>query len=260
MIDVCVLGPSGRMGQQVSELCLRSDVVRLVSAVEHAGAPAVGSCVQNSSVIISDSLEEALAQAQVYIDFTTPASTKLAAEKACAHKTSAIVGTTGLDEAARHALDKLAQVAPVFVAANFSAGVALLYHLAETAAAALGADYDLEVLEMHHRNKVDAPSGTALALGDALAKGRGQSLKLAQRNSHDSQVGPRSTSEIGIASLRGGDIVGEHTALLIGNEERIEITHRAQKRSVFATGALRAAIWAVEQPAGHYGMSDLLGI
>ncbi len=260
MIDVCILGVSGRMGQQVSQLCLRSDAVRLVSAVEYVGAPDVGSCVQNSSITISDSLEEGLAQAQVYIDFTTPTSTKLAAEKAFGHKTAAIVGTTGLDEAACDALDKLAQVAPVFVAANFSAGVALLYHLAETAAAALGADYDLEVLEMHHRNKVDAPSGTALALGNALAKGRGQSLKIAQRTPRDGQVGPRSTDEIGVVSLRGGDIVGEHTALLIGDEERIEITHRAQKRSVFASGALRAAMWVAKQPPGRYGMPDLLGL
>lgn len=259
MIDLCVLGPSGRMGQQVCNLASASSSVRLTSAVERAGAPAVGSAVQNSSVIIGDDLGAALGAAQVYVDFTSPAATTIAAQSALPHKTAAVVGTTGLDAEAEQALDALAEVAPVFVAANFSPGVALLLHLAEKAAAALGPEYDLEVVEMHHRNKVDAPSGTALALGQALANGRGLDLAKARRSDRDGQVGPRGEGEIGMFAVRGGDIVGEHTALLVGDEERLEITHRAQKRSVFAVGALRAASWLITQPPGRYSMSDMLG-
>ena len=258
-ISLCVLGPSGRMGEQVCALSLKSASVRLASAVEPPDSAAVGSVVQNSSVIIEGSLKHALGRAQVYIDFTTPLATRLAAEQALAHKTAAVVGTTGLDKAANRALDQLAEVAPVFVAANFSPGVALLLHLARTAAAALGPDYDLEVVELHHRNKVDAPSGTALALGQALATGRGLDFKTALCSSREGQVGPRPDGEIGMVAVRGGDIVGEHTAFLIGDEERVEITHRAQKRSVFASGAIRAAAWTASQPPGRYGMTDLLG-
>ncbi|MCP4444985.1 MAG: 4-hydroxy-tetrahydrodipicolinate reductase [Myxococcales bacterium] len=259
MIDLCVLGPGGRMGQQVCDLAIASDSVRLASAVERKGAPAVGSVIASSSISIGDALPSGLSQAQVYIDFTSPAATAEAAHQAIAHKTAAVVGTTGLDSPCQKALDELSNVAPVFVAANFSPGVALLLHLAKTAAAALGSEYDLEVVEMHHRNKVDAPSGTALALGEALAEGRGLNLEAARESNRDGQVGPRRQGEIGMFAVRGGDIVGEHTAFLIGDEERIEIAHRAQKRSVFAAGALRAARWVVTQPPGRYSMSDLLG-
>lgn len=256
---LCVVGPSGRMGQQVCQLALASNELQLTSAVERQGAEAVKTFVQDSTVRIGDSLAEEFSKAQVYIDFTTPSATRLAATEAAKHKTAAVIGTTGLDEAAQHALNELSKVAPVFVAANFSPGVSLLLHLAEKAAAALGSDYDIEVVEMHHRNKVDAPSGTALALGEALAKGRGLDFETARQSARDGQVGPRSPNEIGMFAVRGGDIVGEHTALLVGDEERLEITHRAQKRSVFASGALRAAAWIVKQPPGRYSMSDLLG-
>lgn len=242
MIDLCVLGPSGRMGKQVIEL-----------AADHAGLTLA------STADIDDNLDRALAKAKVYIDFTTPASTREAARLAQSHKTAAVVGTTGLDAEAEAALDELAKVAPVLVAANFSPGVALLLHLAEKAAAALGPAYDLEVVELHHRNKVDSPSGTALALGKALAEGRGVDFDSARLTERQGQVGARSQEEIGIFAVRGGDIVGEHTAYLIGGEERIEIAHRAQKRSVFAAGALRAAEWLVTQKPGRYSMSDLLG-
>lgn len=258
-IRLCVLGPTGRMGQQVCALAVDSKTLELASAVERPGAPHIGRPVPSSDVVISDSLESALGQADVYIDFTTPMATEQAAHAAIEHKTAAVVGTTGLDKGTQIALDHLAEVAPVLVAANFSPGVALLLHLAKTASAALGPDYDLEVVELHHRNKVDAPSGTALALGRALAEGRGIDFETARSSARDGQVGPRKEGEIGMFAVRGGDIVGEHTALLIGDEERIEISHKAQKRSVFAAGALRAAEWIVKQPPGRYTMSDLLG-
>lgn len=259
MISLCVLGPSGRMGEQVASLARGHAEIDLVSAADRAGAEIIGRKLADS-VTVTDDLDQALQAAQVYIDFTTPASTRAAASHALQHKTAAVVGTTGLDEQAESALAKLAEVAPVFVAANFSPGVALLMHLAERAAAALGPAYDLEVVELHHRNKVDAPSGTALALGRALARGRGLDFDAAGRAAREGQVGPRPHDEIGLCAVRGGDIVGEHTAYLVGDEERIEITHRAQKRSVFAAGALRAATWVAGKPPGRYSMSDLLGV
>lgn len=247
------------MGQQVLSLVAGHAKLALVSAADGPGSPAIGQTLADSQVSIDDDLDRALSKAQVYIDFTTPAATRGAAEKAATHKTAAVVGTTGLDDKAEVALSELAKVAPVLVAANFSPGVALLLHLAEKAASALGPDYDLEVVELHHRNKVDSPSGTALALGRALASGRGLDFDSACLTERQGQVGPRRAEEIGIFAVRGGDIIGEHTAYLIGGEERIEIAHRAQKRSVFAAGALRAAQWLVEQAPGRYSMADMLG-
>ncbi len=259
MIPLCVLGPSGRMGAQVATLALASSELRLCSAADRAGSAIVGSRIAGSDVVVGDDLQGALSQAKVYIDFTTPASTASAARIAAKQGCAAVVGTTGLDAEAESALDELARVAPVLVAANFSPGVALLLHLAELAARALGPAYDLEVLELHHRNKVDAPSGTALALGKALAKGRDLDFQAALQSARTGQVGPRKDNEIGMFAIRGGDIIGEHTAFLIGAEERIEISHKAQRRSVFASGALRAASWLAERAPGRYTMTDLLG-
>jgi 4-hydroxy-tetrahydrodipicolinate reductase len=247
------------MGQQVLGLVAEHKGLVLASAADAPGASSIGTSAGQSEILVEDDLHSALAKAQVYIDFTTPAASAAAAAIALQHKTAAVVGTTGLDAAAESALAQLAKVAPVLVASNFSPGVALLFHLAERAAAALGPDYDLEVLELHHRKKVDAPSGTALSLGAAMAKGRGLDFESACKSVRSGQVGPRGEDEIGIFAIRGGDIVGEHTAYFVSNEERIEITHRAQKRSVFAAGALRAAHWLARQAPGRYSMSDLLG-
>lgn len=213
-----------------------------------------------SQVLLTSDLHAALQASDVYIDFTTPALSELAAKTAVQTKTAAVVGTTGLAPPTLEALSRLSQVAPILVAANFSPGVALLMHLAEEAARALGPDYDMEVVELHHRNKIDSPSGTALALGKSLAKGRGIDFEENKRCAREGQVGPRSNNEIGLQALRGGDIVGEHTAYLIADDERIEISHRAQKRSVFAAGALRAALWLPSQAPGSYSMKSLLGM
>lgn len=247
------------MGQQVLALALPHKNLVLASAADHAASSLIGSVVGDSTVVVESDLGSALAKAQVYIDFTTPAGTSAAARAALASKTAAVVGTTGLDAEAESALGELAKVAPVLVASNFSPGVALLLHLAERAAAALGPEYDLEIVELHHRKKVDSPSGTALSLGEAMAQGRGLDFDAVSKSERSGQVGPRGKDEIGIFAVRGGDIVGEHTAYFVGDEERIEITHRAQKRSVFASGALRAANWLAQQRPGRYSMSDLLG-
>ncbi len=248
------------MGQQVLQLLRGQSGLVLASAADGPATAGVGSKIESTDIVVENDLPSALGKAQVYIDFTSPAASAAAAKAALQNKTAAVVGTTGLDEGADEALRELAKVAPVLVASNFSPGVALLMHLAEKAAAALGPEYDLEVVELHHSKKVDAPSGTALSLGKALAKGRGIDFESARNCSREGQVGPRGEGEIGILALRGGDIVGEHTAYFVGSEERLEITHRAQKRSVFAAGALRAARWVAEQPPGRYSMADLLGI
>ncbi len=259
MSKLCVLGASGRMGQQVLRLASKHKELVLASATDAPGSPALGKALDTSSIVVEEDLQSAMSKAEVYIDFTTPKASAMAAKAALLHKTAAVVGTTGLDADAEAALNDLAKVAPVMVASNFSPGVALLMHLAERAAAALGPDYDLEVVEVHHRNKVDSPSGTALSLGQALAQGRGLDFDEACLSAREGQVGPRKDSEIGIFAVRGGDVIGEHTAYFLGEEERIEITHRAQKRSVFAAGARRSAQWLVRQAPGRYTMSDLLG-
>jgi 4-hydroxy-tetrahydrodipicolinate reductase len=173
---------------------------------------------------------------------------------------AAVVGTTGLDADAEEALAALAVVAPVLQAPNFSLGVNLLLALVEQSARALGPEYAAEVVEIHHRGKRDAPSGTAIAIGKAMAAGRGLDWEAVRRYSRDGLVGERHPDEIGVVAVRGGDVIGDHTAYFLGDSERIEITHRAATRAVFAAGALRAARWLAGKPPGAYSMRDVLGL
>ena len=256
--SVCVLGPSGRMGRLVLDLALAGSDFANVFAVDHPDNPLCGQHIGNVSVL-SD-LSEALRPCDVYVDFTTPTATALAARAATEHRTAAVIGTTGLTADANAAIDALSQVAPVLTAPNFSIGVNVLLAAAETAARALGSSYDLEVVELHHKRKRDAPSGTALALGRALARGQELDFDRAKQLTREGEIGPRTPGEIGIATVRGGDIPGEHTAYLIGERDRLEITHRAASRSIFAEGALRAATWLATKPPGRYVMRDLLGL
>lgn len=253
---LCVLGPSGRMGRMVLELAAEDPAIEVVSALDRAGTDLVGREVAPGVLATADA-HAALGAADVYIDFTTPAATAAAARVALEHGVAAVVGTTGMDDDCERALAALAEKAPVLAAPNFSLGVNVLLGLAEQAARALGAGFDLEVVELHHRRKRDAPSGTAIALGQALARGRGLDYDQARRAC---EVGPRSDDQIGVVAVRGGDIIGEHTAYLIGELERIEISHRAGSRAIFAAGALRAAAWLAGKPAGRYGMRDVLGL
>jgi len=206
-----------------------------------------------------DELGDVLANADVYIDFSTPEATTSVARAARDKPCAAVIGTTGLSDVALSAIDDLSGVAPVLVAANFSLGVNLLIGLAESAARALPG-FDLEVVELHHRRKRDAPSGTAIALARALARGRGVGYDEAKRYERSGDVGPRTDDEIGVVAVRGGDIVGEHTAFVIGDNERIELTHRAASRSLFADGAIAAARWLQGRAPGHYTMRDVLGL
>jgi 4-hydroxy-tetrahydrodipicolinate reductase len=255
---VCVLGPSGRMGRALLEAASgRSDVV-IRAAVDRSGAPGLASEVAPGVLAIAD-LASGFAKSDVYIDFTTPASTRAAAELATTRKLAAVIGTTGLTADAERAVAELAQVAPVVASANFSVGVNLVLGLVETAARALGPEWDAEVVETHHRAKRDAPSGTALSIARAIAAGHGTDYDAVKRHTRDGDVGPRPSGQIGVASVRGGDVVGEHVAYFFGGAERIEIAHRATSRAIFAAGALRAAAWVVGKPPGRYAMLDVLG-
>jgi 4-hydroxy-tetrahydrodipicolinate reductase len=213
-----------------------------------------------SRVDLGDDASAGLAAADVYIDFTTPAGTRAAATAALASRTAAVIGTTGLDAAALASISSLAEVAPVLVAANFSLGVNLLLGLVETAARALGPDWDAEVVETHHKAKRDAPSGTALAIARSIAAGHGVDYESVKRHARDGEIGPRPRGEIGVSTVRGGDVVGEHTAYFFGAAERLELSHRATSRSIFAVGALRAASWLAGRAPGRYTMAHVLGL
>ena len=256
---VCVLGPSGRMGRALIDAAAGRDDVRIAAAVDRPDAGGLGQPVVPGVIAIAD-LDAGLDACDVYLDFTSPAATRVAADTAARHRCAAVIGTTGLGPADEAALKQLARVAPIVVAANFSLGVNLVLGLVRQAARALGPEWDAEVIETHHHSKRDAPSGTALAIAKAIAAGHGVDYDSVKRHVRDGDVGPRPRGEIGVSSVRGGDVVGEHTAYFFGPAERLEISHRATSRAIFATGALRAATWVVGQPPGRYDMLDVLGL
>jgi len=256
-VGVCVLGPSGRMGRAVIDAAAGRGGIRIVAAVDRPDAPGLGSPV--GPVVATSEPPTAIDACDVYVDFTTPASTRQFAGLAAARRKAAVIGTTGLTPDDQHVLDALAAVAPIVVAANFSVGVNLMHGLVHTAARTLGPEWDAEVIETHHRAKRDAPSGTALMIARAIAAGHGADYDAVKRHTRDGDIGPRRQGEIGVSTVRGGDVIGEHTALFFGPAERIEITHRASSRAIFAAGALRAAAWVVGKPPGRYDMLHVLG-
>ena len=257
-VDVLVLGPSGRMGRAIISAAAGRPELAIKAAVDRPDAPNLGTEVA-PGVVASTELATALAACDVYIDFTTPAGTRAAAIAARATKCAAVIGTTGLTEAENTAIAQLVEVAPVVIAANFSLGVNLLLGLVKQAAQILGPEWDAEIVETHHSAKRDAPSGTALMIARAIAAGRGVDYDTVKRHTRDGDIGPRPRGEIGVSSVRGGDVVGEHTATFYGAAERIELGHRATSRAIFAVGALRAAAWVVGKPPGRYDMLDVLG-
>jgi 4-hydroxy-tetrahydrodipicolinate reductase len=256
---LCVLGPSGRMGQAVLYAASARPELRIVATVDHAGAPGLGNTTADG-VVSSTDLVHGLAACDVYVDFTTPEASAKAATAAIAVKRAAVIGTTGFTAEHDRAIAALAEVAPVVVAANFSLGLNLLIGLVGQAARVLGPDWDAEIVEVHHRLKRDAPSGTALALAHSIADGRGVDYDAVKRHARDGEVGARPPGEIGVVAVRGGDVVGEHTAMFLGTHERIELGHKATSRVIFAIGALRAASWVAKRPPGRYDMQDVLGL
>ncbi len=248
------------MGQMViADALARPNEVEVVAACERAGHADIGTEAA-PGVPVTDDLGAGIAAADVYVDFTVPAATRAAAELAAKHRTAGVIGTTGLDHETSEILDELSKEVPIVVAPNFSLGVNLLLVLAEQAARTLGSDFDLEVVEAHHRYKRDAPSGTAIAIAESLAVGRGLVLDDVKRYAREGDIGPRPDGEIGVSTIRGGDVAGDHTAFFLGPSERIELTHRAGSRAIFARGAVRAATWVAGKPAGRYSMRDVLGL
>ena len=258
MTTVGILGATGRMGQAlVARVAAAEDLV-LGAAVVRPGSPDVGR--ELFDVRLDDTPDRAAAACDVLIDFTLPMALEANLSAAMAHGTPMVIGTTGLNAGQDRAVAEAAERLALVHAANYSSGVTLLRRLAAIAAGALDATYDVEILEAHHRHKQDAPSGTALALGEAVAAARGVTLEACGVYAREGITGPRQSGEIGFQALRGGDIVGEHTVMLAGDGERMEISHRASSRDTFASGALRAARWLIGKPAGRYDMEDVLGL
>ncbi|MGM8930377.1 4-hydroxy-tetrahydrodipicolinate reductase [Salinicola halophyticus] len=267
MTRIAIMGAAGRMGRILLEATHNSDAAKLGAAIVRPESSLLGcdagemAGLGRLGIKLSGSLDGARDDFDVLIDFSTPALT-LENLAWCADNDKAIViGTTGLDESQLKALDGFAARVPMVFAANMSTGINLTVNLLKTAARALGdAGYDIEVIEAHHRHKVDAPSGTALMLGEAVAEPLGRDLKTHGVFERVGQVGPRDPQEIGFATVRGGDIVGEHTVLFAAEGERIEITHKASSRLTFGNGAVRAAAWLAGRPAGRYDMQDVLDL
>ena len=257
-MKVAVAGAAGRMGQALVEALRGDRQLELAGALEAQGNPLVGSKISGISVL-SDPVA-ALAEVDVLIDFTRPDPT-LAHVRACRQLgRSMVIGTTGFSPAQKKEIEAAAAAIPIVMAANFAVGVNALYKLAETAARILGEGYDVEIIEAHHRHKVDAPSGTALQLGKAIASVLGRDLGKAAAYGRHGEPGVRPAGEIGFHAVRGGDIVGEHTVLFAGIGERIELTVRSQSRATYAAGALRAARWLAGRKPGLYDMRDVLGL
>lgn len=266
MLDVAVLGASGRMGRAVIRCLAGTSGMRLTGAVTEATDPALGedtgavSGLPATEVALTDDPDAGLRNAQVAVDFTLPSATEANIAAAAAQGVAMVIGTTGMGSDQIAALQSGAEHIPIVHARNMSIGMAVFKDLVARAAAALDSDYDVEVLDAHHARKVDAPSGTALELGELVAAARGRPLEAVAAYARHGQTGPREKGAVGFSVIRAGQIVGDHSVLFAGAEERVELVHRAADRAVFARGALRAAGWVVGQSPGLYSMEDVLGL
>ncbi|QKV51553.1 4-hydroxy-tetrahydrodipicolinate reductase [Comamonas antarctica] len=262
---VAVAGASGRMGRMLIEAIHNSDDCVLAGALDVPGSPALGIDAtaflgSNSGVVITSDLQLGLAEAQVLIDFTRPEGT-LAHLAACqALGVKLVIGTTGFSDEQKQALAEGAKQVAVMLAPNMSVGVNVTLKLLEMAARALSTGYDIEIIEAHHRHKVDAPSGTALKMGEVIADALGRDLAECAVYERYGHTGARDPSSIGFATVRGGDIVGDHTVLFAGTGERIEITHKSSSRETYAQGSLRAVRFLADKPQGMFDMFDVLGL
>jgi 4-hydroxy-tetrahydrodipicolinate reductase len=264
-IPVAVAGASGRMGRMLIESILEAKDFQLVGALDQAGSPALGRDAadflgKQTGVIITSDLAQGLQSARFLIDFTQPTGTATHLAHCRSNQVNLVIGTTGIDQAGKDAIRAAAKDIGIVFAPNMAVGVNVTFKLAEIAARYLSEGYDIDVLEMHHNKKVDAPSGTALGLGEAVAKSLGRDLKehgVFVRHGH---TGPRKPTDIGFATLRGGDVIGDHTVFYAGNGERIEITHRASSRQGYASGSLRACRFLAARGPGLFDMQDVLGL
>lgn len=262
-LRLVVCGATGRMGAAIARLAQDDDTLDVVGGIARSTYEAGYTGAAGYHVIQSpEHAESLLCEADVVIDFSSPELLRglVREQRACLARRPLVVGTTGLGEAELALLDELAGEAPVLTAPNFSVGVNLLVALAEQTARVLGETYDVEIVEAHHRRKADAPSGTALQLGRAVARGLGSELERVRRDGRAGVSGERPRGEIGFHAVRGGDIVGEHRVLFVGERERVELGHVASDRALFAEGALLAARWLHGRPPGRYSMRDVIGL
>jgi 4-hydroxy-tetrahydrodipicolinate reductase len=261
-----VIGCAGRMGRMLIADIAATEGCALAGGIARPGAGCVGqdlgelAGIGRIGIAVGDNAEKLFRDSDVAIDFTTPTATADHAALAASLGKPIVIGTTGLAGAEEAAVRAAAEKVPVVWAANTSLGINLLLGLVEQVAQRLGPDWDIEILEMHHKGKVDAPSGTALALGRAAAEARGVALADVAARGRDGITGPRRPGAIGFAALRGGDAVGDHCVIFAGAGERLELLHRATNRAIYAKGAVRAALWLKDQPGGLYGMKEVLGL
>ncbi|NCF09292.1 MAG: 4-hydroxy-tetrahydrodipicolinate reductase [Gammaproteobacteria bacterium] len=266
MNRIAIHGAGGRMGRALIEAVRDAEGAQLVAALDRPDSPLVGldagemAGLGKLGVTVGGDLAALGGDFDVLIDFTMPQGTTTALAHCCAHGRGMVIGTTGLDAAQKQAIADAAESIPVVFAPNMSVGVNLTFKLAEIAARVLGDSVDIEIVEAHHRHKVDAPSGTALRLGEVVADALGRDLATCAVYGREGQTGPRDRQTIGFETIRAGDIVGEHTVLYAATGERVEITHRATSRMTFAGGAVRAAQWLSGHAKGLFDMQDVLGL
>ncbi len=264
-LRVCVAGASGRMGQMLVEAVRASDDCILSGALDVAGSPAIGQDAagfsgQASGVAITADLAAGLSGSRFLIDFTRPEGTMAHLRECAKLGVAVVIGTTGFSDEQKTEIAQIAHQIPIMMAPNMSVGVNVTLKLLEMAAKAMSTGYDIEIIEAHHRHKVDAPSGTALKMGEVIADALGRDLKDCAVYAREGVTGERDPSSIGFATIRGGDIVGDHTVLFAGTGERIEITHKSSSRATYAQGSLRAVRFLAGKPAGLYDMFDVLSL
>jgi 4-hydroxy-tetrahydrodipicolinate reductase len=265
-MKLAIAGAAGRMGRVLARVIHETAGAELAGGLEAKGSLNIGADIGELAglgslgVTISDDPLALFTRIDGIVDFTVPAASLALAEISAQARIVHVIGTTGIDEAGETKITAASRHARIVKSGNMSLGVNLLAAMVRKVAAALGDDFDIEVLEMHHKHKIDAPSGTALLLGQAAAAGRNLDLKTRSVRTRDGHTGARPVGDIGFATLRGGSVVGEHTVMFAGPSERIELTHKAESRDIFARGAVRAALWAMDKNPGLYSMTDVLGL
>ncbi|MDH5389452.1 MAG: 4-hydroxy-tetrahydrodipicolinate reductase [Gammaproteobacteria bacterium] len=266
MINIAVTGAAGRMGRSLINACQQSESCQLSAAIEHDGNPLIGGDagdivgIGTLGVELVDKLNDVADQFDVLIDFSSPEATLDNLAFCIAHDKGIVIGTTGFSDEQKQHISEAAKHISVMFAPNMSVGVNLCFKLLDMAARVLGDDVDIEIIEAHHRHKVDAPSGTALRMGEVVADALGRNLEECAVYGREGISGERDRKTIGFETIRAGDIVGDHTVMFAAEGERVEITHKASSRMTFANGAVRAAIWLQDQEAGLYDMQDVLGL
>jgi 4-hydroxy-tetrahydrodipicolinate reductase len=265
-VRIAVTGAAGRMGKTLIEAIANTDGIALGAAIERAGSSLIGvdagelAGIGANGIVVVDDLVKVLGQFEVLIDFSIPEATLSNIEHCLTTGARIVIGTTGFTAEQQSQIDQAAKSIAICKASNYATGVNLCFKLAEIAATVLGDDVDIEIIEAHHRDKIDAPSGTALSLGEAVAKPLGRDLEKVAVYGREGRTGVRARETIGFATVRAGDVVGDHTVIFAGEGERVEITHKASSRMSFGRGAVRAASWLTAKDSGLYDMQDVLGL